>query len=100
MERVNFIYFMLGVFSLAVGFIAKPYVDTLVSRITRLFTREKQQHQCIDPVMLHNMEVLVERMNDLETQINNVAERLSNRDANRRNNIRRDVREYLKELQK
>lgn len=39
------------------------------------------------------------RLDDLEAQINNIAERLSNRDKNRRYNTRRDVREYLKELQ-
>ena len=40
------------------------------------------------------------RMDDLQEQINNLAEVKYNRDRNRKNNIRRDVREYLKELQK
>ena len=40
------------------------------------------------------------RMDDLQEQINNLAEVKYNRDRNRKNNIRRDVREYFKELQK
>ncbi len=39
------------------------------------------------------------RLDDLQSQINNLVEVKYNRDTNRRHNIRRDVREYLKELQ-
>ena len=39
------------------------------------------------------------RIDDLESQIDNLAERLTNRDVNRKSNVRRDVREYLKQLQ-
>ncbi len=39
------------------------------------------------------------RLDDLQSQIDNLVEVKYNRDTNRKNNIRRDVREYLKELQ-
>lgn len=41
---------------------------------------------------------LTSRINDLEQQVNNLAETLASRDKHRRNNIRKDVREYLKEM--
>ena len=39
------------------------------------------------------------RLDNLEAQINNVAERLTRRDRNRKDQVRREVRDYLKELQ-
>lgn len=58
--------------------------------------RTKTPH---DMLMEHNMEELVERMNELEGQINNIIEVKYTRERNRKSNIRREVREYLKELQ-
>ncbi len=46
----------------------------------------------------NNIEVIVNQVNDLQTQVDNLAERLATRDTNRKSNIRRDVREYLEEL--
>ena len=94
MEKMNFIYFCLGVSSLALGFIIKPYVDTLVARIKQVFTRKERT------IEQYNIEVLVERMNEMEEQMNNVAKTHFRRETNRKNNIRREVRDYLKELQK
>jgi hypothetical protein len=51
-------------------------------------------------LMEHNIEVLVEKVNELEEQMSNVAQNAYRRETNRKNNIRREVRDYLKELQK
>ena len=51
-------------------------------------------------LMEHNIEVLVERVNELEEQLNNIIEVKYTRERNRKHNIRREVRKYLKELQK
>ena len=92
MEKTNFIYFCIGALSLAFGIIAKPYVDALVMRLKRLFTRKERT------IEEHNIEVIVNQINDLQTQVNNLAEVVSRRDKNRKHNIRRDVRDYLSEL--
>ena len=42
----------------------------------------------------------VNQIDDLQEQVDNLAERLSTRDANRKSNTRRVVREYLEELKK
>jgi hypothetical protein len=109
---MNILDFTLGAITLAVGIIAKPYIDIVVMRLKRLFTQKKHT------IEQHNLEVIVERMNELEKrlearyydaelweavedlgqQINNVAEVKYRRETNRKNNIRREVRDYLKEL--
>jgi hypothetical protein len=92
MELSNFTYFILGAFSLALGFIIKPYVDVVVMRLKRVFTRKERT------IEQYNIEVLVDRMNELEEQMNNVAKTHFTRERNRKNNIRREVRDYLAEL--
>ena len=92
MDKMNFIYFCLGVSSLALGFIIKPHIDTLVARIKQVFTTKKRTFE------QYNIEVLVERMNELEEQLDNVAKNSYRRETNRKNNIRREVRDYLAEL--
>ena len=37
-------------------------------------------------------------MDHLETQVDNLAEKVATKDRNRKHNIRRDVRDYLNEL--
>ncbi len=64
----------------------KKYFKSIKSRLKR------RQHT--QP----NMD-LSKRLDDLQSQIDNLVEVKYNRDTNRKNNIRRDVREYLKELQ-
>jgi Na+/phosphate symporter len=98
MELSNFTYFILGAFSLALGFIIKPYVDMVVMRLKRVFTRKKRTEQPDCRLMEHNIEELVERMNELQEQMNNVAKNSYRRETNRKNNIRREVRDYLAEL--
>jgi Na+/phosphate symporter len=98
MELANFTYFILGAFSLALGFIIKPYVDMVVMRLKRVFTRKKRTEQPDCRLMEHNIEELVERMNELQEQMNNVAKNSYRRETNRKNNIRREVRDYLAEL--
>ena len=94
------IYFLFFLVLTGVGSsIMTLYAPTMVAHIKRLFTRKKRTPQPDCSLMEHNIEVLVERVNDLEEQLNNVVEAKYTRDRNRKNNIRRDVREYLKELQ-
>ena len=89
---MEILYFTLGAIALALGLIAKPYVDVVVMRLKRLFTRKERT------IEDNNIEVIVNQVNDLQTQVDNLAERLATRDHNRRSNIRRDVRDYLSEL--
>ena len=89
---MNILDFTLGAITLAIGLIAKPYIDALVTRIKRLFTAKKSQQTDT------NVEYLLCKVEDLEEQINNIAEAKYVRERNRKNNIRREVRDYLKEL--
>jgi len=94
------IYFLFLLVLTALGSsIMTSYAPAMLARIKRLFARKKRTSQPDCSLMEHNIEVLVERMNQLEEQINNVAKNHYNREQNRKSNIRRDVREYLKELQ-
>ena len=74
------------------------YAPAFVSHIKRLFTRKKRTTQPDCRLMEHNIEVLVERVNEMETMMNEVAANSYRRDQNRKSNIRRTVREYLSEL--
>jgi cell division protein FtsB len=89
---MNILDFTLGAITLAIGLIIKPYVDVVVMRLKRLFTAKKHT------IEQHNLEVIVERVNELEEQINNIAEAKYVRERNRKSNIRREVRDYLAEL--
>ena len=93
-------YFLLLLVFTALGSsIMTLYAPIVVTHIKRLFTRKKRTTQPDCRLMEHNIEVLVERVNDLQEQLTNVIEAKYTRDKNRKHNIRRDVREYLKELQ-
>ena len=94
MEKLDLLSFLFGALALTFGIFIKPYTDILVMRLKRLFSRKERA------IEQHNLEVIVERMNELEEQMNNVAETHFRRETNRKNNIRREVRDYLKELQK
>lgn len=87
MEKMNFVMFCLGAFSLAVGLIAMPYVSMLRNAIKSRIKREKNTIT-LDRVAIE----------DLQSQIDNLAERLATRERNRKNNLRRDIRDYLEEL--
>ena len=79
---------------------ALPHVpkwwNALKHSIKRKSTPKSSDMDMVDVIIVAK---LTERVNDLQEQINNLAEVKYNRDRNRKNNIRRDVREYLKELQ-
>ena len=66
-----------------------PYVKKYFKSIKSRLKRRKHTQSNID---------IQSQIGDLQTQINNLAERLTNRDTNRKSNVRRDVREYLSEL--
>ena len=89
---MEILYFTLGAIALALGLIAKPYVDVVVMRLKRLFTRKERT------IEDNNIEVIVNQINDLQTQVNNIAEQVATRDRNRKYNTRREVRDYLSEL--
>ena len=75
----------------------KDIVDVIL--IAKLTERADKVEEIVRDLVRYTNED-EKRMDDLQEQINNLAEVKYNRDRNRKNNIRRDVREYLKELQK
>jgi len=76
------------------------YAPPMLVRIKRLFTRNKvDKHSMLANTNRIEIGVLKLRVDELEQQINNLAEKQATQDRNRKSNIRRDVREYLKELQ-
>ena len=91
MENMNFIMFCLGALSLAIGLVAMPYVNQLWYALKSRIKRRKNTPNvyCDD---------LSKRIDELDTQVNNLAERLATRERNRKYNTRRDVRDYLAEL--
>lgn len=100
MEREHFIMFCLGAFSLAVGMIIQPYVNTLWQWIKSSIPRRKNTQSAAMATTTNYIEIgmLKEQVKDLQSQIDNLIEVKYNRESNRKNNIRRDVREYLAEL--
>ena len=84
---MNFVMFCLGAFTLAVGLVAMPYVSMLRNAIKSRIRRGKNTIT-LDRVAIE----------DLQSQIDNLAERLATRERNRKNNLRRDIRDYLEEL--
>lgn len=95
---MNFVMFCLGAFSLAVGLVAMPYVSMLRNVFKSRKKREINSQSMAIKTNEIEIGVLKQKVDDLETQVNNIAERLSTRDRNRKHNIRRDVRDYLAEL--
>ena len=67
----------------------------LKTLISRVFTRKSNTTDIVDVILIAK---LTERIDELEEQMNNVADNAYRRDRNRKNNIRRDVRDYLSEL--
>jgi len=58
----------------------------------------KKRKSNVDILDILQYERLTKRIDELEEQLNNVAERLATRDANRKHQVRREVREYLESL--
>ena len=75
--------------------LAVPYVKMKWNAFKHAKKRTKTPDCAL---MEHNIEVLVERMNQLEEQMSNVAKNSYRREQNRKHNIRREVRDYLTEL--
>ena len=76
---------------------ALPHIPKLWNAFKSRIRRKSNSKDIIDVVIIAKLQ---DRIDDLEQQVNNLAEVKYNRDRNRKHNIRRDVREYLKELQK
>ena len=75
--------------------LAVPYVKMKWNA----FKHAKKHKQTADNIHTHNMDILVEQINELREQMNNVAQNSYRREQNRKSNVRRVVRDYLKELQ-
>lgn len=77
------------------------YWSAFINAIKRVFTwratTPKSEMDMVDVIIIAKLE---ERIDDLEQQIHNIAERQATQQRNRKYNIRRDVREYLDELRK
>ena len=93
MERMNFIYWFIGVLSMWVGMLAYTPMKNLwyvvKSRIPHRKPQQSTNVYCDD---------LQSQVNELKEQLDNVAETLATRDRNRKYNTRREVRDYLAEL--
>ena len=74
--------------------LAVPYVKMKWNA----FKHAKKHKQTADNIHTHNMDILVEQINELREQMNNVAQNSYRREQNRKSNIRRTVREYLSEI--
>ena len=72
------------------------YWNTFKSRIRRVFTR-KSKMDAVDVIIIAKLQ---DKIDELEEQVNNLAETLATRDRNRKYNTRREVRDYLEELRK
>lgn len=75
--------------------LAVPYVKNKYNA----FKHAKKRKLTADTNRILTMDILNNKINDLQKQVDNIIEVKYNRDKNRKHNIRRDVREYLKELQ-
>ena len=90
MEKMSFIMFCLGAFSLAVGIVIQPYVKTLWQWCKHSISHRKNTQSTTN---------YQQQIDDLQSQVDNLAEVLKSRDKNRKSNTRKNVREYLAELQ-
>ena len=73
---------------------ALPYVPKWYNAFKTRIKRKKNTR----PTTNANVEYLLCKVEELEEQINNIAEAKYVRERNRKNNIRREVRDYLSEL--
>jgi len=78
---------------------ALPYMpkwwNAFKNAIKRVFTRKEKD--IVDVIIIAKLQ---ERIDELEEQVDNLAEVLATRDRNRKYNTRREVRDYLEELRK
>ena len=74
-----------------------PYVPKWWNAFKSRIRRKSNDKDIVDVIIISQLQ---ERIDELEEQMNNVAENAYRRETNRKNNIRREVRDYLKELQK
>ena len=76
---------------------ALPHVPKWWNALKSRIRRKSNDKDIVDVIIIAQLQ---ERIDELEEQMNNVAENAYRRETNRKNNIRREVRDYLKELQK
>ena len=74
------------------------YWHTIKTRIKRVFTpKPKPYPHYVEQIRKRDLD-LQDKMDDLQEQIDNLANKIATRDKHRAGNIRRVVREYLEEL--
>jgi len=109
------IYYLLTLVLVAIGsaYVARMYPrvktwflnvinkrrNELDKRIEQLEFRVKL-HESKDGTYLHKFDLHEVKFEEVEEQINNIAERLKRRDYRDKDAIRKEVKEYLKQLQK
>jgi len=120
MTITGFTYWFIGVLSMVIGLVAYPYVKGGLSQIyTYMKPKKRKYHwrqnentagskltleQIVDLIdkrllFLDNQNKhFHNRMDELDEQIDTLAEKMATRERNRKYNTRRDVREYLEEL--
>tara|TARA_R110000803_G_scaffold45840_3_gene96351 strand:- start:261 stop:530 length:270 start_codon:yes stop_codon:yes gene_type:complete len=86
MDKMNFIYFVLGAVSLVIGLVIHPWVKRIYSRVKSMFKRKSRG------VVPHYCDALSTRIDELEKSI-------KIREVGRKNKTKKIVLEYLKELQ-
>jgi len=104
MMIVPFMWFMI-VFTAILSSVvtsALPYMPKywhmIKMRIKRVFTpKMKSYPHYVEQIRKRDLD-LQDKMDDLQTQIDNLANKIATRDKHRAGNIRRAVREYLEEL--
>ena len=84
-------------------------ITSNISRLKRVYTRLKTRNNADARIewlegrtKIHDTKdkVYLDKFDDLETQIENIAKRFDTREKNLKGTIRSEVREYLKQLQK
>ena len=86
---MNFVMFCLGALSLAIGLVAMPYVSMLRNAFKSRKKREKNTQPnnvftIEDKIMIGK---ILNRIDEQEKTINNLAGRLATREKNRKHNI-------------
>lgn len=86
---------ILTAFLTAVVSTSMPYVINVWNAFKSRIRRKKDTMDVVDVIIIAQLQ---ERIDELEDQVDNLAQALSTRDKNRKSNLRRDVREYLNEI--
>lgn len=82
-------------FLTAVVSTAIPHMPKLWNAFKSRIKRKSNDKDIVDVIIIAQLQ---DRIDELEAQMENIAEVKYNREKNRKSNIRREVRDYLSEL--